>query len=107
MVIQMIETPKPPIRLPDDDVKLLMEAENERINRMIRAMPKVPMSFRLQVIHQMAVAAICTETGLTTSEVLERLVMTATAQALRDKELPAVEDYPAVPFQISGKGEAA
>lgn len=98
-MIHMTDRPKSPIRLEDDEVDRLMHAEKERVNQMIRSMPKEPVSFRLQIIHQMALAALCTETGLNKSEVVERLVMAGIAQALRERELPAVEDFPAVPFR--------
>ena len=107
MVIHMTQKPKAPIHLDDEEVDRLMEAEKERVNQVIRSLPKEPVSFRLSYIHHMALAALCTETGLTRSEIVERLVMAGIVQALEDKGLPAVEDFPAAPFQVTGRDKGA
>lgn len=102
-------TNKTPIRIDDAQFKELMQHESERLNDLLRKAPKPSLSFRLGMVHQMALSAVVNETGRSQAEVLERLVIAGLTQALADRELPAVEEYDAVAFGVTvqDKGEAA
>lgn len=98
MVILMPQTARKSSLLAQD-VTALMEGTND-LNEVLAQLPKSSVSARIPAIHALALKAMATETGLSLSEVHERLLCVAIADAIGKKALPAWEDHG--PIRLGG-----
>lgn len=104
MVIHM-PPPKNAALLPSL-TELMPEGSND-LNEVFAMLPKSSLSFRVPAIHAVALKVISQETGLSVSEVAERLLCGGITDALANKRLPPFEDQGAIRLTPVGQDRAA
>lgn len=91
MVILMPQTARKRAPLAQDVLNLMPRGSND-LNEVLAQMPKSSVSARIPAVHALALKVMAQETGLSLSEVHERLLCVAIAEAIANKLLPAFED---------------
>jgi len=89
----VIHMPTPKNLSLTQDVTALMGSGTNDLNEVLSMMPKSSVSARIPAIHALALKVIASDTGMSLSEVHERLLCVAIADAIANKALPAWEEH--------------
>ena len=104
MVIHM---PRPKKVYPLGDLSDLMDETGHSLDEAMAMLPKASVSLRIPAIHAIALKVIAQETGLSLSEVGERLLCLGINDVLTKREVPQFQELAAVPLPPAKPDEDA